>query len=357
MKQDIIHCGDCLEWLRSLPDGCADLILTDPPYNIGKADWDKVAGYVGWLCDVFDECRRVAKDNATLIWWHNDLPQVAALMVELERRGNWRYNCHVVCNKPNFRAPSWINRASFGNNLRTWFNITETALVYVNSRVAGRSTTGLERIHSLPEFGAGIRAYLRGELERAGLTVGQFGKLYKEFKGGTGWTVYSHWFAVSQFECITRAAYEDFCQGWLRERVGVPDLYPMAYEALREEYEGQREEYEGQREVHNLDPMHCNVWEWREANNSKLHPCRKPVSLLQRLVRVHSHPGALVLDPFAGSGSTGEACIIEHRRFMGCERDKRYADIARRQIAQAVPCLPGLAGGQEVNREQKELPL
>jgi site-specific DNA-methyltransferase (adenine-specific) len=46
-----------------------------------------------------------------------------------------------------------------------------------------------------------------------------------------------------------------------------------------------------------------------------------------------TRPGALVLDPFAGSGTTGCACALEGRRFVGCEIDERYAEIARARIA------------------------
>ena len=45
--------GDSLEWLKSLPDGCVDMVFADPPYGIGKADWDVFpdeASYLSW-CD------------------------------------------------------------------------------------------------------------------------------------------------------------------------------------------------------------------------------------------------------------------------------------------------------------------
>lgn len=54
------------------------------------------------------------------------------------------------------------------------------------------------------------------------------------------------------------------------------------------------------------------------------HPTEKPVPLLRRLVRTITTPGALVLDPFAGSGSTGEACLLEARRFAGCELEESH---------------------------------
>ena len=54
-----IICGDCLEVMKQLPDKCIDLVLTDPPYGIGIADWDKV-DYYDFL---FNESMRVLKDG------------------------------------------------------------------------------------------------------------------------------------------------------------------------------------------------------------------------------------------------------------------------------------------------------
>ena len=55
------------------------------------------------------------------------------------------------------------------------------------------------------------------------------------------------------------------------------------------------------------------------------HMTAKPVELLRHLIRVFSAEGAMVFDPFAGSGSTGVAACIESRDFVGCEIDKRMA--------------------------------
>lgn len=63
------------------------------------------------------------------------------------------------------------------------------------------------------------------------------------------------------------------------------------------------------------------------------HPTAKPISILSFLLRISTRPGALVLDPFAGSGSTGAACMAEGRRFVGIEIDREYAEIARARIA------------------------
>lgn len=63
------------------------------------------------------------------------------------------------------------------------------------------------------------------------------------------------------------------------------------------------------------------------------HPTVKPTALMQWLVRLVTPPGGKVLDPFAGSGSTGKACAIEGFEFIGFEMDPHYCEIAKQRIA------------------------
>jgi DNA modification methylase len=73
------------------------------------------------------------------------------------------------------------------------------------------------------------------------------------------------------------------------------------------------------------------------AKNS--HPTVKPIDLMRWLVRLVTPPGGTVLDPFAGSGTTGIAATLEDFDFIGIEREAEYADIARARIEhwQKVP--------------------
>ncbi len=50
----------------------------------------------------------------------------------------------------------------------------------------------------------------------------------------------------------------------------------------------------------------------------------KPLELMRWLVRLVTPPGGLVLDPFAGSGTTAEACVLEHLRCITIEREADY---------------------------------
>jgi DNA modification methylase len=63
-----------------------------------------------------------------------------------------------------------------------------------------------------------------------------------------------------------------------------------------------------------------------------LHPCQKPVELIARLVKKITDPGGLVLDPFAGSGTTALACLMTGRRCLAIEIDAHYHAVARKRI-------------------------
>lgn len=73
---------------------------------------------------------------------------------------------------------------------------------------------------------------------------------------------------------------------------------------------------------------------WSPVRNT--HPTVKPTALMRYLCRLVTPPGGLVLDPFAGSGSTGKAAMLEGFDFVGCEMTPEYAEIARRRIDHAL---------------------
>ncbi|MEG2606930.1 MAG: site-specific DNA-methyltransferase, partial [Mucinivorans sp.] len=64
-----------------------------------------------------------------------------------------------------------------------------------------------------------------------------------------------------------------------------------------------------------------------------VHPTQKPVRLLERLLALTTKEGDVVLDPFAGSFSTGEACINTGRKFIGIEIDDEYFASGENRIA------------------------
>jgi site-specific DNA-methyltransferase (adenine-specific) len=59
------------------------------------------------------------------------------------------------------------------------------------------------------------------------------------------------------------------------------------------------------------------------------HPTQKPIELLRRVILASTPPGASILDPFAGSSTTGiAATLVGDREFTGIERDKKYIELS-----------------------------
>ncbi|MCR5315672.1 MAG: site-specific DNA-methyltransferase [Bacteroidaceae bacterium] len=92
----------------------------------------------------------------------------------------------------------------------------------------------------------------------------------------------------------------------------------------------------------NGDTQMTDVWrmpaiaQWEKSCGK--HPTQKPLGLLSRIIMASTEPGAWILDPFAGSSTTGIAANLLKRRFLGIERETEFADIskARREEIERV---------------------
>src|SRR5438045_5929458 len=84
-------------------------------------------------------------------------------------------------------------------------------------------------------------------------------------------------------------------------------------------------------------PMCTGEERLKGADGKKLHPTQKPEALLARVILSSSRPDDLVLDPFCGTGTTGAVAKRLGRRFVGCEREVKYAKAADKRIAAARP--------------------
>jgi len=78
--------------------------------------------------------------------------------------------------------------------------------------------------------------------------------------------------------------------------------------------------------------FYCAKASKRDRDGST-HPTMKPTDLMRYLCRLVTPPGGIVLDPFAGSGSTGKGAVLEGFQFIGIEREAEYVEIARARIA------------------------
>ena len=252
---DRVCVGDCVDLLRGLPEGCADLIFADPPYNLQlggnlyrpnnsrvdgvEDDWDRFddqQAYDAFTRDWLAAARHALSDDGSLwvIGSYHNIYRVGAILQDL---GFWILN-DIIWRKtnpmPNFRG-------------RRFTNAHETLLWAVKDKGA-RYTFNYQSMKALND-----------DLQMR-----------------------SDWFIP-------------ICGG---------------AERLRDD--------EGQ----------------------KLHSTQKPEALLHRVILASSKPGDLVVDPFFGSGTTGAVAKRLRRRWLGFERDPRYAAIAQERIAKVQPADP-----------------
>lgn len=82
-----------------------------------------------------------------------------------------------------------------------------------------------------------------------------------------------------------------------------------------------------------------NVWTdisplvpWCEERKLYKHPTQKPYRLIERLVKIFSNEGDVVLDFCMGTGVSGEVCKNLNRNFVGIELNKQYFEVAKRRI-------------------------
>ncbi len=75
-----------------------------------------------------------------------------------------------------------------------------------------------------------------------------------------------------------------------------------------------------------------SVQKWKYTGN-KRHPTEKATSVIAPLVKGFSNTGDLVLDPFAGSGTTAVAAAIHGRDYLGIELEQKYCDVARQRLS------------------------
>ena len=299
---------DCLEGMKRIEDKSIDLIVTDPPYNIGKAKWDKIDNYIEWMGTIFKECERTLKDNGSFYFFHNDMPQIAQLMEWLRVNTGFVFNSFIIWDKGDFRALSWKN-PSKRNNLRSWFNTCEYCLFYTF-----QDETGLSKVLKNPAF-YGLQEYFKTEREKTGMTATALDKIMG-IKAS-----YCYWEKPTTHEYrIPDEKNYNALQSYFGEN------------AFCREYESLRQEYESLRYTHNLDTNHNNVWRSKERNNGKQHPTQKPTDIIERIIKTSSNENATVLDCFMGSGTTAIACINTNRNYIGFELDKEYYDIASARI-------------------------
>lgn len=340
----MIHHGDCLDVMATLPECSVDAVVTDPPYGLsfmGKA-WDHaVPGAPFW-----EAALRVAKPGAHLLafggtrTYHRLTCAIEDAGWEIRDCVMWLYGTgfpksHNGAHGGTALKPGWepviVARKKLAGTVAENFAKWGTGGIDVDAgrtetrpEVPGSSNIKAENARAMGN-GWDRTAARRAEAYRANPPTGR-------------------WPANVILDEEAGAMLDEQTRGTMHgaghARVGSDSHRPSAPSIV------------GNAPTSNTGAMHrfgdsggasrffyCAKASRRERGEGNDHPTAKPLSLMRYLVKLFAPVGGVVLDPFAGSGSTGIAALQEGRSFVGIERDAHNVEIARRRIAEADPVL------------------
>lgn len=285
-----VVCEDSVAFLRTLPDESVDMILSDIPYGIGLDDWDvlhanKNSAYMGSSQAQRDAGKVFKKRRKPINGW-------SAADQEIPRE------YYQWCSE-------WA---------REWFRVLRpgaSVMVFAGRRLAHRCMTALE------DAGMNVRDTLAWVRPRAVFRAQRLSVVYQkrgdlaEAARWDGWRVGN---LRPNFEPIL----------WCFKPYSVTIADNMLDHWVGAINTQRFEELTGSTE---------NVLRFGFApGESGHHEAQKPLSLLRVLIELCTVENQLVLDPFAGSGSTAVAAAQLSRRFLAVERDEKMCETARERL-------------------------
>jgi len=321
-----LYHGDCREIVPQL--GKFDLLLTDPPYGKVKGDFDDAWTNRPAMLESCKEWLNVMVQamefNGTLYWfaWPSLAGRIEAIIAK-----QLQPLAHIVWKKP----LSVVYKVS-AEGLRAPAPETERILMAeqygADNRALGESGY-VAKCDKLRGFiFEPLRAYIAGEWERAGLTAKDANRATKSHMAG-------HYLTQVQWRLPTEHKYKQL-QEYANQHGG--EYLRKDYEELRKDYEELRKDYEELRRPFNMvtGDQKTDIWEFPPSVNNYKHPTVKPLSLITYMVRLSSRLGGTILDPFAGSGTTGRAAKDLQRKCTMIEIEERYCEIAANRCRQEV---------------------
>ena len=305
--------------MKKIEDNSVNLVVIDPPYNIGIDEWDKIDNYIEWMEKVVLEIKRVLKDNGSFYIW-NSMKYVAEIK--------------VMCSKNDFILNSWIiwnKKSKQQNSIRSYADITEHCLFFTF-----QDQTGLSKIMGSCVYP--IRDYIRNEIIRAKgkIVLKEINEVLGTATNGGG--VASACLSLDKTvpAMLTEDHYNKI-KFWLNNS--------KEYEYLRKEYEylrycfnhidiGIKRNPLDKRKYSKDVTNPINIWEHQNTNelNKIGHSTPKPLELIKKIIKASSKEGDLVLDCFMGSGTTAVACQDLNRNFIGIEKEEKYIEVANKRL-------------------------
>ena len=273
--------GDCIEELSKLSEKSVDLLIADPPYwkVIGEEwdyQWRTEQDYVNWSIEWIKEASRVLRYGGSF-YLFGYFRTLALLVPHFDDLG-LDLRQQILVDK-GMRAVS--GRAT--KNYKMFPNTTESILFMIKDN---------------KQF---IKPYLKKHQKKAGLTAKEINEaLGVKSNGGGMWSIYTGNNVCEQFP--TEELWSKL-QGVLG--------FDLSYERVAQTFNPQM----GLTDI------------WRDIDfykERRVHSTQKPLPLIKRLILASSNEGDLVLDPFAGSGSTAIASLLLNRDIITIEKDETY---------------------------------
>lgn len=304
-----IYNMDCLEGIKQLDDKSINVVITDPPYNIGKDDWDRIYNYQDWFISWINECDRVLKDNGTFWFFHIDFNILAQIHNRIIKETSFRHKQLIIIDKG---KQSIAGRTS--DILRSYPRATEYLQFYTYQDGIELNTIKLNvnNFQSLRNYFKEFQRSLILTKKQVIDTVGQC-------------TDHCFRWNSTQWDLPTKETYEQLCE------------LPLKSEFVKKEYEDLRKEYEDLRYTFNLQTGYTDVWKinfYRDTIDG--HSTPKPLSLIKRIIKTSTVENDIVLDPFIGSGTTAVVSKQLNRNFIGFEINPEYCKMANKRIQKTV---------------------
>lgn len=328
MAQDVLVCGDARR-MDALSDGSVQLVVTSPPYNVGKAyathnDSLPLDEYLAFLNQVWRECYRVLAPGGRLCInvANTDrkpyLPLNALITAELLRMARdeglcWQMRGEIIWDKHSSAGVStaWGSFASSTDPVLR--DVHEYIMVFSKEqfRLDGGGKTGI----SGGQFVDWTRSIWRPE------EAGDRSSVSGERSPVNSEPVAQHGSESANGEAPGRslAALQRKLAGKLKEarRRGKDDEW-VAESLTRAAWQYFSEPGEG-------------IWAMT-TESGVAHPAPFPVELPRRLILLYTQPGDLVLDPFMGAGATAVAAVQTGRHFAGYDVSEAYCALARKRV-------------------------
>jgi hypothetical protein len=329
-----VHHGDALEVLRGLPTGSVHAVIQDPP---GGADflrlaWDGDRGgrrqWVAWLAAIEAEALRVALPGAHAATWA--MPGTHDWTMEALDRAGWQRV--AVCIHPHGQGTHHgnVDVAKAVESLVLFGSAANALWHRLRGPRRGRASIGRAGLNALTGFRRNVPRQhgafdLDPETEEGARWIGHGTKLMENF----------------DFWIVSRAP---LAEATIAAQVLATGTGAMRFEDCRAANAGKwpstilppfpkASAAEKEAGLDDLAPVlvpRCNPgglerdpnWAPRERRNT--HPTAKPIALMRYLARLLCPAAGTVLDPFAGSGTTGIAAALEGLNFIGIELNDRH---------------------------------